>query len=177
MLEQLESDFADECHELARMQDDLRRQALRVTRSEERLATLKASAGRRQPVGRTPRRATAYSAPAPPDRALALRQCEGFEVDSPSGRIGLVEGLRYHSGIDQPDELEVRAGWLGRRLLVIPVHDVEEILIDEGRLVVRETLVARRHVWQGILARLGAQSSPPRRNRSDSLPGDYSSSR
>jgi hypothetical protein len=157
ILEELESDLADERLELARMEQDLRTKALKVARSEERLETLKESIGRRQPRRRLPQQATAWAAPVPADRALALRQCEGFEVDSPDGRIGVVEGFRYHSGIEEPDELEVRAGWLGRRLLVIPVHEIEEIVVDEGRLVIRGVPAPRRDLWQGLLGHLGVR--------------------
>ena len=62
-----------------------------------------------------------------------LRRCEGFRVESPSGRIGHVRSIRFDP-TGEPDALEVRAGLLGRRTLLIPVDDVEEILPEE-RLV------------------------------------------
>jgi hypothetical protein len=55
-----------------------------------------------------------------------LHRCEGFRVDSPSGRIGHVTGIRFDSAA-KPELLEVRAGLLGRRLLLIPVGQIEEI--------------------------------------------------
>jgi hypothetical protein len=71
------------------------------------------------------------------DRDYALARCEGFVVDSPEGPVGLVEGLRFVSRIDRPDLLEVRGGRLGRRLLLIPSDQVEEVRLDEERVLVR----------------------------------------
>jgi hypothetical protein len=70
-------------------------------------------------------------------RSYALARCEGFEVGSPSGPVGVVEGFRFISRIDQPDLLEVRGGRFGRQLLLIPIEQVEEIRLTEERLVLR----------------------------------------
>src|SRR5439155_24048846 len=72
-----------------------------------------------------------------PDRGRSLARCEGFQVDSTSGTIGYVEGLRFVSRIDEPDLLEVRGGRFGRELMLIPVEAVEAISPEEERLVVR----------------------------------------
>jgi hypothetical protein len=67
-----------------------------------------------------------------------LCRCEGFRVESPTGRrVGLVEELRFRSRLDRPDALAVRTGLLGRRLLLFPVEDVAELVPREERLVLR----------------------------------------
>jgi hypothetical protein len=83
-----------------------------------------------------------------------LCRCEGFWVDAPSGRIGLVDGLRFLSRIDQPDLLEVRAGLLGRQLLLIPSDQVTDIVVAEGRLVLRDTPRVGDHRLHELLARI-----------------------
>jgi hypothetical protein len=155
MLEALETDLAEEQSELARLEEDVQRQAQRITRSKVRLAALRNSRSARamlvEPV-------TEPSLPAPPERGYALCRCEGFQVDSPTGKVGVVEGLRYQSRIDQPDALEVRAGWLERKLLLIPVDDVDQIFVDEGRLVVRIQPALRHDVFHELMARLRGET-------------------
>jgi hypothetical protein len=68
-----------------------------------------------------------------------LRRCEGFCVDSPQGRVGFVAEVRYASRLDRPDVIAVRAGLLGRLLLVVPVGEVAEILPSEGRIVLHRS--------------------------------------
>jgi hypothetical protein len=63
-----------------------------------------------------------------------LHRCEGFRVESPEGEVGIVTGLRFDSSIE-PELLEVRTGILGRRVLLIPVDRVEEIVPKEKRVV------------------------------------------
>jgi hypothetical protein len=69
--------------------------------------------------------------------AYSLARCEGFRVDSPTGPVGFVEGIRFVSRIDEPDLLEVRGGRFGRELLLIPIEAVAEVSQDEGRIVIR----------------------------------------
>jgi hypothetical protein len=57
-----------------------------------------------------------------------LRRCEGFRVDSPQGPVGFVEEVRYASRLDRPDVIAVRAGFLGRLLVIVPVGEIAEIL-------------------------------------------------
>jgi hypothetical protein len=68
------------------------------------------------------------------DLDYRLCRCEGFRVDSPGGRVGVVEEVHFHSRIDRPDALAVRTGFLGRPLL-IPVDDVAEVSFREERVV------------------------------------------
>lgn len=46
------------------------------------------------------------------DHDYWLGRCEGFRVDAPSGRLGLVEAVRFGARLDRPDELLVRGGVL-----------------------------------------------------------------
>jgi hypothetical protein len=68
-----------------------------------------------------------------------LRRCEGFRVDSPQGRVGFVEEVRYASRLDRPDLIAVRAGLLGRLLLIVPVGEIAEILASEERIVLHRS--------------------------------------
>jgi hypothetical protein len=68
-----------------------------------------------------------------------LRRCEGFRVDSPQGRVGFVEEVRYASRCDRPDMIAVRVGLLGRLLLIVPVGEVAEILPSEERIVLHRS--------------------------------------
>jgi len=62
-----------------------------------------------------------------------LRRCEGFQVESPAGRLGTVRGVRF-AGDSQPELLEVQTGLLLHHLRLIAVTEVNEIL-PEKRLV------------------------------------------
>jgi hypothetical protein len=63
-----------------------------------------------------------------------LRRCEGFRVDGPDGRIGHVRGIRFDDAAE-PNALEVRAGLLGRRTLLIPAADIVKAVPEERRLL------------------------------------------
>jgi hypothetical protein len=69
----------------------------------------------------------------------SLRRCEGFRVDSPNGRVGFVEELRYGSSLEAPDAVAVRAGLFGRLLLIIPTEEIEEIFPRERRVLLRRS--------------------------------------
>jgi hypothetical protein len=66
-----------------------------------------------------------------------LRICTGFDVEFPDGRRGRVCELRYRSDPTRPDVLLVRTGRLGRRIVGVAVDDIQAILPNERRLVVR----------------------------------------
>ena len=90
------------------------------------------------------------------DRYYWLCRCEGFTVESPSGHVGFVEGLRFRSRVDIPDLLEVSAGRLGRRVtLLIPVSQVERIEGEEEVLLLREDPLPRRRRLPELVLRLG----------------------
>lgn len=65
-----------------------------------------------------------------------LHRCQGFRVESPDGEVGRVHGLRFRGSIE-PDLLEVRTGLFGRRVLLISVEQVEELLPKKRRIVLR----------------------------------------
>jgi hypothetical protein len=56
-----------------------------------------------------------------------LGHCEGFRVDAPGGRLGLVEAVLHRRDDRRADALVVRGGLLGRHLLVVPASSVDEI--------------------------------------------------
>jgi hypothetical protein len=68
------------------------------------------------------------------DRSYWLSRCEGFRVDSPRGRVGIVSELVFGSRLDQPDALVVRVGLLARRTILISTSEVAEIVPSEKRL-------------------------------------------
>lgn len=90
------------------------------------------------------------------DRDYRLCRCEGFAVEAPGGRVGVVEGLRFRSRVDLPDLLEVRAGRLGRRLLMIPVAEVERIESAQELIVLRADPVPRRRRVPAFVLRIGS---------------------
>jgi hypothetical protein len=70
------------------------------------------------------------------DRSYWLSRCEGFRVEDAEGmHIGSVVELHYRSRLDQPDELAVRGGLLGRRLLLYRADSVHTIIPAQARLV------------------------------------------
>jgi hypothetical protein len=70
-----------------------------------------------------------------------LCRCEGFQVDTPEGRLGIVEWLVFRSRHDRPDALAVQTGHILHRSVVIPVSDVERVLPEEGRIILAATPV------------------------------------
>ncbi len=95
------------------------------------------------------------------DHNYWLCRCEGFRVDAPTGRLGLVEAVRFGARLDRPDELLVRGGLLRNRTLVVPVADVQELVPRQPRLVLRcapeqgghEQLARRLRAYVGRNAR------------------------
>jgi hypothetical protein len=74
-----------------------------------------------------------------------LCRCEGFAVEAPGGRLGIVEEVRFRSRLDRPDELLVRGGIFGGRSFVVGVADVVEITPQQQRLVLRSAPREPRH--------------------------------
>ena len=87
--------------------------------------------------------------PWPLDEDYWLGHCEGFYVDGPAGRLGVVERLVYRSRADRPDIVAVAAGMWRARIAEVPVADVAEVWPAQGRLVVRTGLgpPTRASVW------------------------------
>lgn len=63
-----------------------------------------------------------------------LSQAVGFVVESPEGRVGVVEELRFLSRTDRPDALVVRGGRLGGRRVVVDVADIVDLRPREKRI-------------------------------------------
>jgi len=154
-LEALEADLAAERSELARIAEELHRHASRIAGLTRQLAAPMGSPDsvRAEPgAAAAPGTGPSFGTPAEPDYRLS--RCEGFDVNSPTRRVGVVDGLRYLSRIDRPDVLEVRAGPFGRQLLLIPVEEVDQILVEEGRLILRSTPRLRHQYFHELLGRL-----------------------
>jgi hypothetical protein len=64
-----------------------------------------------------------------------LCRCEGFVVDTPEGRLGIVEWLVFRSRHDRPDALAVHFGHVLHRSILVAVGDVESVLPEEGRII------------------------------------------
>ena len=71
------------------------------------------------------------------DTAYWLAHCEGYRVDSPEGRIGLVEEVRRDDGGKRAESLAVLAGMCGLRRLIIPVSEIEAIAPHAQRLFLK----------------------------------------
>ena len=77
---------------------------------------------------REPRARTSRRAPAPDafDRDYWLAHCEGFRVEASGGAVGFVDSVL--GGSEGQPTLVVRAGLLGRRLLVVSSSSVAFIV-------------------------------------------------
>ena len=75
------------------------------------------------------------------DRRLApepaLRGWHGFRVDSPDGRIGVVERIYRDRHSDLPAALEIRVGLFCTQLRLAPIEWVAEVRPEERRIVLR----------------------------------------
>lgn len=67
----------------------------------------------------------------------ALASCEGFGIYGPSGRIGTVEAVARRPEGGRPALLSIRAGLHRSWLVHVPVDQVEEVSLDERRVVLR----------------------------------------
>jgi hypothetical protein len=133
--------------ELARLHEELDDHLTRIVRLERRLKELtrENDVGARPPAGTAERPTLPHPRgdgdgrdPGTVDRrSYLLARCEGFDVESPAGPVGWVEGLRFASRIDRPDVLEVRGGRLGRQLVLVPVEQVDEVRLAERRVTLR----------------------------------------
>jgi len=87
-----------------------------------------------------------------------LDQCQGFRVDSPEGRVGLVEEVVRGARPGCPEALVVRAGVLGRRLELVPIEAVDSVEPRRLRIcLLPEWQPSRRDFLSDLLARLGGQ--------------------
>jgi hypothetical protein len=70
------------------------------------------------------------------DRQYWLAHCEGYRVDAAEGRLGFVEQVRPQEA-GEPPTLAVRAGRLGRRLMLVSAAEVAFIVPRTRRIWLR----------------------------------------
>lgn len=63
-----------------------------------------------------------------------LRQCHGFWVETPGGRLGIIEDVLYEADLERASALAVRGGLFGQRVELVPVEDVDVIEPHRKRL-------------------------------------------
>jgi hypothetical protein len=83
-----------------------------------------------------------------------LHRCHGFDVERGDHSVGIVEGVRYGSSTSRPDLIEVRAGWFGRKLVLVSVDEVEDVLGEEETLVLRSSSPAQDDLMHTLLAKV-----------------------
>jgi hypothetical protein len=71
------------------------------------------------------------------DEDYWLCRCEGFRVETPERRLGIVAEVHYGARLDRPDELVVYGGLFGNRVLVVKARDVAEVVPRHQRILVR----------------------------------------
>jgi hypothetical protein len=69
-----------------------------------------------------------------------LRHCRGFRVDSPRGRLGIVEDVLYGAEYDHPSALAVRRG---QRLELVPIETVDTVEPSRKRVTLEGTFGER----------------------------------
>jgi hypothetical protein len=163
-LSALADELAVDLAELRRLQNELIDQVVRVAALEGRLQALAHASDAPPAPAETvcvpdeptplPSFPTSSAAEDERDDAALLARCEGFEVHSPVGVVGFVEGIRFGSRIDTPDFLEVRGGRLGRELLLIPVEAVQEVSNEEELLLVRGVSPTQTDISHEVVDRL-----------------------
>ena len=98
-----------------------------------------------------------------------LRECEGFEVVGPDGRVGVVERILFEDGDRDvaPAVLVVRVGLFGRRILdasdVLAVDPRRRRITVPGspRPVVREALVEMKEHRDGRVPECTSRGTAP----------------
>lgn len=71
------------------------------------------------------------------DRGYWIGNCEGYRVDGLAGRIGVVEEVKTDPAQPAHKLLSVRAGLLGRRIMVISSDQIELIVPRVERIWLR----------------------------------------
>jgi len=161
-LRALAAEFAEERARFSQIEEDLYRQGAKVCSLDARLGALTRLAGSdpspdaealadEQPTQR--RMVDPHPSRVSLERDYWLCRCDGFRIESPAGRVGIVEGRRFGSRVDRPDLLEVRIGLFGRRLLLIRVEEVDGIVSDEQRIVLRDAPRQRADQMRELLDR------------------------
>lgn len=78
------------------------------------------------------------------DLTMRVRETEGFVVESDDAELGTVDGFQAGGGSGARGFLLVRAGFFGRRRMMISVGDISEILPNQRRIRLRSTWMAIR---------------------------------
>jgi hypothetical protein len=146
-LETVFEELEAERSELSRLHDDLDAHLMRIAQLDRRVDELTGAGERPKPhPAKRPMlpRTRGGGGGKGPDtsldrRSYLLARCEGFDVESPAGPVGSVEGLRFVSRIDRPDLLEVRGGRFGRQLLLVPIEQVDDVRLADRCVVLRST--------------------------------------
>lgn len=66
-----------------------------------------------------------------------LGHCEGFLVDSPDGRVRIVEEVVFSSRLDRPEALSVRSTHGVSRCFVVLVDEIGAMLPSAEQIVLR----------------------------------------
>jgi hypothetical protein len=74
--------------------------------------------------------------PLPQDTEYWLRHCEGFQVDSSSRRLGVVECVPAEDALDGVEVVAVRTRGFRSRRMMVALDDVVEVRPSECRLIV-----------------------------------------
>jgi hypothetical protein len=91
-----------------------------------------------------------------------LMRCEGFAVQSASGReIGVVTGLRFGIRIDRPDVLELDVGRFRERIVLVSVDEIETISAEQAKVVLRHDPLHHHDLAREVLTRIRAHINPP----------------
>jgi hypothetical protein len=74
--------------------------------------------------------------PLPGDTEYWLRHCEGFRVESPRRRLGVVEFVAAEDALEGAEVVAVRTGGFRSRRVMVALDDVIEVRPSECRLIV-----------------------------------------
>ena len=66
-----------------------------------------------------------------------LCRCERWQVFAPEGRVGSVRRVLYGSWLDMPEALLLEHGLFRKQILVASTDDVERVLPEQQRLILR----------------------------------------
>lgn len=153
-LAQLEAELSARRERVARLEHRLEAIALDQDRSEAAPPEQPASPATRGPVVVRAHASTS-------DDDYWLTRCDGFVVEAPAGRhVGVVEGVRFGSRIDRPEQLEVAVGRLRPRRLIVPVDAVEYVSSEQQLVVLDREAVPRRDLAHELLARARGKPQP-----------------
>jgi hypothetical protein len=78
------------------------------------------------------------------DRRYWATHCEGFRVDFPGGAHGYVEEVRHGSDPDRAAALVIRVGVLGRRVVIVPVDEIEYLVPRAERIWLKSSVEVER---------------------------------